>query len=147
MKTYDTVSLVEKRALERSGRAAWYPPTEKIQVIEVPDFPGLGQLTALRFIEWLQKNPGGSISLPTGKTPEHFIVWTNRYLSRWDQKDVAAELADWGIDPAQKPDLRSHPFIRSTNSIRWTRHGKTALLSTSGTITWSHWVLILQKHS
>ena len=32
----------------------------------------------MRFIEWVQQNPGGVISLPTGKTPEHFIKWVQR---------------------------------------------------------------------
>ena len=79
---YDGSSTVETLELERSGRKLIYPPTEKIQVIEVTNFPELGKLTALRFIEWTQKNPGGVVSLPTGKTPEHFIKWVTRILER-----------------------------------------------------------------
>ena len=73
MQTYDGSSRVEQLELERSRRKLVYPPTEKISLIEVANFPALGKLTALRFVVWVQKNPGGVISLPTGKTPEHFI--------------------------------------------------------------------------
>ena len=44
--------------------------------VVVPNFPTLGFLTSLRFLEWVSENPNGVISLPTGKTPEHFIKWT-----------------------------------------------------------------------
>jgi len=39
---YDGTSGVEQRELERSGRKLLYPPTEKIPIIEVPNFPTLG---------------------------------------------------------------------------------------------------------
>jgi len=44
----------------------------------------LGKLTALRFLEWVKLNPGGVISLPTGRTPEYFIKWTGYYLENWN---------------------------------------------------------------
>jgi len=72
---YDGTSSVEGVELAKIGRKLRYSPTEKIDVIEVDNFPLLGKLSALRFIEWVLKNPGGVISLPTGKTPEHFIKW------------------------------------------------------------------------
>ncbi|MFC1583479.1 hypothetical protein ACFL4U_02230, partial [Candidatus Neomarinimicrobiota bacterium] len=43
---------------------------ERIPVVAIPSFPELGKLVALRFIEWIQQNPEGVVSLPTGKTPE-----------------------------------------------------------------------------
>ena len=43
-----------------------------IPFIAVDNFPLLGKLAALRFIEWVADNPEGVISLPTGKTPEYF---------------------------------------------------------------------------
>ena len=67
------LSPVERRVLEGSPFAALYPPTEKIRALVVDNFPALGKLAAMRFIEWVQDHPGGVISLPTGKTPEHFI--------------------------------------------------------------------------
>ena len=85
MKKYDNSSKVEGTALARYGKKLIYPPYEKIGVLEVPNFPSLGKITSLRFIEWLQKNPEGIISLPTGKTPEHCIKWTIHYLYRWNE--------------------------------------------------------------
>ena len=46
-----------------------FVPSERIPTIVVDSFPALGRLTAMRFLEWAQRNPGGVISLPTGKTP------------------------------------------------------------------------------
>jgi glucosamine-6-phosphate deaminase len=112
MRTYDGTSSVEEVELKRSGRQSWYTPTEKIRIIEVENFPLLGKLTALRFVEWVQKNPGGVISLPTGKTPEHFIKWVTRILSRWTTKDIQTLLAEHGIDGAKKPDLKSLSFVQ-----------------------------------
>ena len=80
LRVYDGTSRIEEIELQRSGRKPIYTPTEKIGIVEVPNFPMLGKLTALRFIEWVLKNPGGVISLPTGKTPEHFINWVTRIL-------------------------------------------------------------------
>ena len=81
-------SNVEKYYLSLSGRQFIYPPTEKIPVIQVANFPMLGQLTALRFLEWVQNNPDGVIALPTGKTPEHFIKWVGYYLTNWHSAEV-----------------------------------------------------------
>ncbi len=112
MRSYIPSSRVEERALEKSQRLFRYSPTENIDVLEVPDFPSLGKLTALRFIEWLQRNPEGVISLPTGKTPEFFIKWTIHYLNNWQSKAIQQELAEWEIDPTQKPDMRSFHFVQ-----------------------------------
>ncbi len=71
---------VEMKAIENSPLDPLYPPEEKIPVITVSNFPALGQLIAMRFLEWVQDHPGGVVSLPTGKTPEHFIKWVNRLL-------------------------------------------------------------------
>jgi glucosamine-6-phosphate deaminase len=109
---YDATSTVEEVELQRSGRKALYPPTEKIAVIEVENFPLLGKLTALRFIEWVVKNPGGVISLPTGKTPEHFIKWVMRILERWESKEIRQLLAEFGIDASRKPDMKSLSFVQ-----------------------------------
>ena len=112
LRTYDISSMVEKLALAKSGRKLHYAPAERVGVIEVPDFPSLGRLAALRFIEWLQRNPGGVISLPTGKTPEHFISWTSRLLHHWKEKDIQDDLGSWGLDPTAHPDMRSFVFVQ-----------------------------------
>jgi len=72
-KLFQLSSNVEQFYLNKSNKEIQYKPTEKIPVIQVDNFPELGKLTALRFVEWLQENPKGVVSLPTGKTPEHFI--------------------------------------------------------------------------
>ncbi len=112
MREYNAESGVESVAREKSGRKEWYPPTEKVRVIEVPNFPMLGKLAALRFIEWVLRNPGGVISLPTGKTPEHFIKWVIRILERWESREVRALLEEYGIDPSRPPDMKSLSFVQ-----------------------------------
>ena len=52
-------SAVEKKALDLSSFDLIYPPVEKVPTIVVESFPDLGRLTAMRFIEWTQQNPGG----------------------------------------------------------------------------------------
>ncbi|MEO8168358.1 MAG: glucosamine-6-phosphate deaminase, partial [bacterium] len=106
-KKYDATSTVEVLALKASGHKDLYSPMEKIKVIEMPNFPALGKLTALRFIEWVLKNPGGVISLPTGKTPEHFIKWVGRILSKWGSKEIGTLLESYGIAMTAPPDMKS----------------------------------------
>lgn len=106
------LSKVEKYYLDLSGKELIYKPTEKIPVIQVSNFPELGKMTALRFIEWMQQNPGGVVSLPTGKTPEHFIKWVAYFLKNWDKTDVVETLKKIDLDPAKKPDIQSLRFIQ-----------------------------------
>lgn len=109
---YNHTSVVEKIAVERSGKKIQYPPTEKIKVVEVENFPALGKLTAIRFIEWLLLNPGGVVSLPTGKTPEYFIKWVTYFLQNWNKKDVKKELSEWGLTIKHKPEMPSFAFVQ-----------------------------------
>ncbi len=106
------LSKVEQFYLDKSGHKLIYQPTEKIPVIQVTNFPELGKMTALRFIEWVQQNPRGVISLPTGKTPEHFIKWVSHFLKNWDKENTLAELKKVDIDPGKKPDISSLYFIQ-----------------------------------
>ena len=46
----------------------------------VNNFPDLGKAVAIEFLNWVQENPEGVISLPTGKTPEYFIKYTKEIL-------------------------------------------------------------------
>ncbi|MBN2301045.1 MAG: PIG-L family deacetylase [Lentisphaerae bacterium] len=112
MRTYDITSTVEDFILEHSSRELKYSSAEKIGVIEVPDFPTLGRVVALRFVEWLQRNPEGVISLPTGKTPEHFIFWTQRLLETWNQSDTQELLGKHGLDTAHRPRMESYVFVQ-----------------------------------
>lgn len=105
-------SKVEQVAIERSNYEPIYPPTEKIPVIIVDNFPALGKLTAMRFLEWVQQNPEGVISLPTGKTPEHFIKWVQYFLSHWDNAEAQQDLQQSGIDPSVKPRMDGLRFVQ-----------------------------------
>ena len=106
------LTKTEQIALESSAFEAIYRPTERIPAIVVDCFPALGKLTAVRFIEWVQNNPGGVISLPTGKTPEYFIRWVKQFLTGWNNKAVRQELEKAGIDPSVKPDMKSLNFVQ-----------------------------------
>jgi glucosamine-6-phosphate deaminase len=106
------MSSVEQYAIKISDYDCLYPPSEKIPAIVVPHFPMLGKLTALRFLEWVQQNPGGVVSLPTGKTPEYFITWVNRFLNGWQNPAIQTELKEAGLDPSIKPDMKSLYFVQ-----------------------------------
>ncbi len=112
MQHYNTHSLVEKYFLSQTKAQLMYAPIEKIGVLVAPNFPMLGKLTALRFIEWLQHNPKGLIALPTGKTPEYFIKWTVHFFNNWNKAAIKKELHTWGIDSTHKPDLKNYTFVQ-----------------------------------
>jgi glucosamine-6-phosphate deaminase len=103
---------VEQHGLASSPFELCYPPTEKIATLVVENFPALGRLAALRFLEWVQHNPGGVISLPTGKTPEHFIKWVGRILATWDEPGTRSLLEEAGLDPGVVPDMKSLHFVQ-----------------------------------
>jgi glucosamine-6-phosphate deaminase len=105
-------SVVEQKVLQASGLAAQYPPSERTAVLVVPNFPALGKLAAMRFLEWVQENPEGVISLPTGKTPEYFIKEVKRLVSGWKLREVARELEEWGLDPGRPCSLSSLHFVQ-----------------------------------
>jgi glucosamine-6-phosphate deaminase len=105
-------SNVEKYFLEKSEKKFRYTPTEKIAVIQVDNFPELGKLTALRFIEWAKENPNGVISLPTGRTPEHFIMWVEKILTEWESEFIKNELLKVGIDHTVRPEMNKLHFVQ-----------------------------------
>ncbi len=106
------LSKVEQYYLEKSGRELCYKPTEKIPIIQVDNFPELGKLTALRFVEWVQQNPNGVISLPTGKTPEHFIKWVVNIIKNWESSEIQNELKKVDIDTKKRPSLDKLRFVQ-----------------------------------
>ena len=112
IRAYDPASAVDAVECARSARASRYAPTEKIRALEVENFPQLGKLAAVRFIEWVMKNPGGVISLPTGKTPEHFIRWVRHILDGWGKPAVERLLSDYSIDGRTRPDMKSLTFVQ-----------------------------------
>ncbi|CAH0232373.1 glucosamine-6-phosphate isomerase [Chryseobacterium sp. Bi04] len=82
-----------------------------IPYIAVDNFPNLGMLTALRFLEWAAGNPNGVISLPTGKTPEYFIYWTKHILENWEKENII-ELRKKHHLSVQKPSLAELHFVQ-----------------------------------
>jgi glucosamine-6-phosphate deaminase len=84
----------------------------KIPLIVVDNYVELGQLTALRFLEWVCLNPGGVIALPTGKTPEFFIRWVQFYMANWKKELNDGILARIGLDKKLQPDMKSLHFFQ-----------------------------------
>ena len=110
--TIPTITAVEKAAIAASPFGLCYPPDERISTLVVTNFPALGRLAAMRFIEWVQCNRGGIISLPTGKTPEYFIKWVTHILRNWDSPETRDELEHAGVDPGKRPDMQSLYFVQ-----------------------------------
>ncbi|MEZ4997061.1 MAG: hypothetical protein R2758_06235 [Bacteroidales bacterium] len=102
-------SKVEKAFSDRSGRIKM---TARMPYVVVDNFPGLGLLTSLRFLEWVAENPDGVISLPTGKTPEYFIKWTKYLLNNWDKPEARKIREDNGLFLKEKPSLRGLHFVQ-----------------------------------
>lgn len=108
----DITSAVEKHLLEISAfDSAQYAPTEKIKTLVVDNFPELGKASAFRFLEWVQENPEGVCSLPTGKTPEYFIKWVQRILKEWETPEIQKEVEAYGLKPV-KPDFSKLVFVQ-----------------------------------
>jgi glucosamine-6-phosphate deaminase len=102
-------SQVEKSFYQKAGS---YEMTTRLPYILVENFPKLGMLTALRFLEWVTDNPGGVISLPTGKTPEYFIKWTNYFLSNWNDDKAKKIREENGLSLDKKPELNGLQFVQ-----------------------------------
>jgi glucosamine-6-phosphate deaminase len=103
------LSEVEKCFLKESG-------VEKISTLipylQVDNFPKLGLLTACRFLEWTAANPQGVISLPTGKSPEFFIKWTQFLLDNWDNNKGKDVREKYGLGTTTKPVLNDLTFVQ-----------------------------------
>ncbi len=84
----------------------------KIPYLTVDNFPKLGLITACRFLEWASENPDGVISLPTGKTPEYFIKWTQYLLENWDNKNGTDIRERFGLKTLAKPELKGLHFVQ-----------------------------------
>jgi glucosamine-6-phosphate deaminase len=105
----DGFSDVERTFFERSGRKNI---TTRVPYIVVKNFPQLGLLTSLRFLEWVMKNPEGVISLPTGKTPEYFIKWTQKILNEWEKPAIRHLRDENGFSFKIKPSLIGLHFVQ-----------------------------------
>lgn len=83
-----------------------------VSYIVVDNFPNLGMLTALRFLEWAAENPNGVISLPTGKTPEYFIYWTKHILENWEKENILELRKKHQLLLNSKPSLAELHFVQ-----------------------------------
>jgi glucosamine-6-phosphate deaminase len=102
-------SKVESAFYETSGSPEI---STNIPYIVVDNFPLMGLLTSLRFLEWVSENPNGVISLPTGKTPEYFIKWTSHLLENWDEKKIKELRTKYGLGDLKKPSLKDLHFVQ-----------------------------------
>jgi len=109
MKQIPQFSNVEKNFFVKSKRKK---DSEFLPYIVVPDFPSLGFMTALRFLEWVSENPSGVISLPTGKTPEHFIKWTQHLLHTFHSSKTQKLMAENGLFLKEKPEMKNLHFVQ-----------------------------------
>lgn len=103
---------VEKYVVGSSPFVNDYSQTEKIRTVVVDNFPALGKLAAMRFLEWVQSNPEGVVSLPTGKTPEHFIRWVTHLVNNWEDAEVQNELKNWSLNTNNKPEMDKLHFVQ-----------------------------------
>ncbi|MDY0076990.1 MAG: hypothetical protein RBR87_06905 [Bacteroidales bacterium] len=109
MKHIPQFSDVEQNFFDKSKRER---DPEFLPYIVVPDFPSLGFMTALRFLEWVSENPSGVISLPTGKTPEHFIKWTQHLLHTFHSPKTQNLIAENGLILKEKPEMKNLHFVQ-----------------------------------
>ncbi|WP_304516568.1 glucosamine-6-phosphate isomerase [Cecembia rubra] len=103
------LSEVEKAFQAESGITSI---RTKIPYLTVENFPKLGLITACRFLEWAAENPEGVISLPTGKTPEYFIKWTQYLLENWDSKKGKEIREKYNLGKTKKPVLKDLTFVQ-----------------------------------
>lgn len=107
--TYNTSSQVEQYFQQFDRRFADNQQQCLTQTLTVDNYIVLGQLTALRFLEWAGLNPGGVVALPTGKTPEFFIKWIQYYLDNWEEESRDGIIGKLDI---KKPDFKSLHFFQ-----------------------------------
>ena len=86
--------------------------TTNLPYVLVENFPKLGLLTSLRFLEWVSENPEGLISLPTGKTPEYFITYTKFILENWNNRKGEEIRKTYALRSRKVPDLRGLHFVQ-----------------------------------
>lgn len=104
------LTKVEQAFYEESGRQKITTPAS---YVIVDNFPKLGLLSALSFLEWTLENPEGVISLPTSKTAQHFLNNTMVLLENWNNARGAEVLSKYGLEGARKPDLKGLRFVQA----------------------------------
>lgn len=102
-------SRVEQIFLQQAGIDRM---STQMPYITVENFPKLGMLASLRFLEWVAQNPNGAISLPTGKTSEYFIKYTHFFLENWNNKKGQDLLSAYGLAGVKRPSLAGLHFVQ-----------------------------------
>jgi len=102
-------SSVEQSFIKLSGLPDY---STQMPYVVVDNFPRLGLMTALRFLEWVSQNPEGVISLPTGKTPEFFIRYTQFLLENWNNESGRKILEAHGLGGIKKPSMKGLKFVQ-----------------------------------
>ena len=135
---FDSINMIQQSDVEESflTRSAFdrrrFPDSEFADVIVANSFPELGLLTALRFIEFIQRKPNAVCSLPTGKTPEYFIKWVVRILSRWNDEDIRTIRAKYNIPESDTPP--------SLANIRFVQIDEFVPIDPSQTNSYNHYI-------
>jgi glucosamine-6-phosphate deaminase len=96
-------SEVEKIFLQEAGIDR---QTTRMPYITVENFPKLGLLSALRFLEWVSKNPEGVVSISAGKTSDYFLYFTHYLLDNWDEEKGKKLREKYGLGAITKPDMK-----------------------------------------
>lgn len=109
MPDFGLISSVEESFYKASGINHI---STNIPYICVDNFPQLGLLASLRFLEWVDQNPTGVISLPTGKTPEFFIKWTKYMLDNWGDKKNCMLRDKYGLKLHKAPPFTDLRFVQ-----------------------------------
>lgn len=103
-------SKVEKRFYEDGGS---YVVSSATPYLLVKNFPRLGLLSALSFIEWAIENPEGVVTLPIGKTALHFLNNTHSLLDNWDNKQGIVLRDKYGLGQSKKPSLKGLHLVQA----------------------------------
>ncbi len=103
-------SKVEQAFYAESGS---YKISSVTPYLLVDNFPKLGLLSALSFLEWVAANPEGVVTLPSGKTAMHFISNTRMLLENWESNKGQKLLGEYGLEGMAKPNLGGLHLIQA----------------------------------
>ncbi|MFA6527188.1 MAG: hypothetical protein WCT20_02075 [Candidatus Babeliales bacterium] len=106
MDKYEAQSLVQSQALTVSGKQDRYAH-EIIPIIEHDTTSQLYQTLALRFLEWVKRNPTGVVSIAPTQQFAPFFSAVAKYQEEWTLKQVPSFPA-----PTGKPDFLLAPRLR-----------------------------------
>lgn len=82
--------------------------------IEVLDSPeSVGRLVALDFIKWVEENPNGVVSLPTGKSAEYFVRYLFYFKKNWHKDSVRVDVEKHGISSKDFPETHNLKIVQS----------------------------------